>query len=150
MTLAFIWILPLFPAEPKLGPVYHKVTQFIPPPFPLLIVVPAFLLDLLREKMAGRDRWVQSAAAGLVFLGSFYAVEWPLATFLLSPAARNWFFGMIYQDYATRPNGPIAKFQFIDLDRGEFRTNLALAVFFAIVTSRLGIAWGESLRRVRR
>jgi hypothetical protein len=150
VTLAFIWILPLFPAEPKLGPVYHKVTQFIPPPFPLLIVVPAFLLDLLREKMAGRDRWVQSAAAGLVFLGSFYAVEWPLATFLLSPAARNWFFGMIYQDYATRPNGPIAKFQFIDLDRGEFRTNLALAVFFAIVTSRLGIAWGESLRRVRR
>ena len=150
VTLAFIWILPLFPAEPKLGPVYHKVTQFIPPPFPLLLIVPAFFLDLLREKMAGSGRWLQSAAAGLVFLGSLFAVEWPLATFLLSPAARNWFFGVIYQDYATRPNGPIANFQFIDLDRGEFWTNLALAVFCAIVTARLGMAWGESLRRVRR
>ena len=57
---------------------------------------------------------------------------------------------MMYQDYTTRPNGPIAKFQFIDLDRGDFWTNLTLAVFFAIVTSRLGMAWGESLRRVRR
>src|SRR5947209_35178 len=28
-TLLMSWILPLFPAEPKLGPVYHHVTQFI-------------------------------------------------------------------------------------------------------------------------
>ena len=34
------WILPLFPAEPKLGPVYQQVTQFIPPEFPLLLIVP--------------------------------------------------------------------------------------------------------------
>ncbi|MGH9659239.1 MAG: hypothetical protein ACRD96_11895, partial [Bryobacteraceae bacterium] len=42
---SLIWIFPLFPAEPKLGPVFQKVTHFIPPPFPLLILIPAVLVD---------------------------------------------------------------------------------------------------------
>ncbi|MGA2219078.1 MAG: hypothetical protein ABSG51_13370, partial [Terracidiphilus sp.] len=29
------WILPLFPAQPRLGPVYHNVTHLIPMDFPL-------------------------------------------------------------------------------------------------------------------
>src|SRR5580765_4666900 len=33
-NLAFLWILPLFAAEPKLGPVFHQVTHFIPWEFP--------------------------------------------------------------------------------------------------------------------
>ncbi len=148
--IATIWILPLFPAEPKLGPVYYKVTHLVPAPFPILLIVPAFLLDLLRDKLAARPRWLQAAAAGSVFLLSLLAIEWPFANFLLSPAARNWFFGSHYFDYATRPTSAIAKFIFFDLDRGEFWTNLALALFFAILTTRLGMAWGDSLRRVRR
>jgi hypothetical membrane protein len=148
--MAAIWILPLFPAEPKLGPVYHKVTHFIPAPFPILLIVPALFLDLLRKKMAGRDRWLQAGIAGSVFLLSLLACEWPFSSFLLSPAGRNRFFGSHYFDYSTRPGGPFASFRFFDLDRGEFWTNLALALFFAIVTTRLGMAWGESLRRVRR
>ena len=39
--IVFLWILPLFPAEPKLGPVYHPVTHFIPWEFPLLLIIPA-------------------------------------------------------------------------------------------------------------
>ena len=148
--MAAIWILPLFPAEPKLGPVYHKVTHFIPAPFPLLLIVPAFFLDLLREKLAGRDVWLQAAAAGSAFLASLLAVEWPFATFLLSPAARNWFFGSHYVDFMTRPTSPISTFRFIDMDKGDFWTNMALALFFAILMTRLGMAWGDSLRRVRR
>ena len=31
--LAFTWILPLFPAEPKLGPVYQKITHLDPAGF---------------------------------------------------------------------------------------------------------------------
>ncbi len=45
--IGLILVLPLFPAEPKLGPVYQHVTQFIPPEFPMLLIVPAFALDLL-------------------------------------------------------------------------------------------------------
>ena len=36
----FLWVLLLFPAQPKLGPVYDKVTHFVPPAFPLLLLVP--------------------------------------------------------------------------------------------------------------
>src|SRR5204863_3867949 len=111
---------------------------------------PGFFLDLFRKKMAARDRWLQSAAAGSVFLISFLAVQWPFSTFLLSPAARNWFFGSHYIDYMTRPTSPIARFQFLDMDRGDFWTNLALALFFAILMTRMGMAWGESMRRVQR
>jgi len=148
--MAAIWILPLFPAEPKLGPVYQKVTHLIPAPFPILLIVPAFFMDLLREKPAGRNSWLQAAIAGSVFLLSLLAVQWPFSSFLLSPPARNWFFGSHYFDYSTRPGGPLARFQFFDMDKGAFWTNLALALFFAILTTRLGMAWGESMRRVRR
>lgn len=145
-----IWILPLFHAEPKLGPVYNKVTHFIPAPFPILLIVPALFLDVLREKMAGHDLWLQAGAAGSAFMASLLIVQWPFSSFLLSPAARNWFFGAHYLDYATRPTSPIANFQYFDMDKGEFWTNLALGLFFAVLTTRLGMAWGESLRRVRR
>ena len=49
-ALAFLWILPLFPAEPKLGPVYHQVTHFIPWEFPLLLIVPALAIDLICQR----------------------------------------------------------------------------------------------------
>src|SRR5215470_3258576 len=48
--LLMSWILPLFPAEPKLGPVYFPVTHFVPPEFPLLVIVPAIALDLLWQR----------------------------------------------------------------------------------------------------
>src|SRR5262249_31794720 len=49
---ALVWVLPLFAAEPKLGPVLTPVTHFIPPEFPLLLVVPALPLDLARPRLA--------------------------------------------------------------------------------------------------
>jgi len=41
--LLMLWILPLFPAQPKLGPVYQKITHMVPLPFPILLVVAALL-----------------------------------------------------------------------------------------------------------
>ena len=49
--LGFEWILPLFPAEPKLGPVLNPVTYFVPPQFPLLFLIPAIALDLLFDQI---------------------------------------------------------------------------------------------------
>src|SRR6185436_2022228 len=40
-SLALLWLLPLCPAEPKLGPVFLRVTHLVPPDFPLLVIVPA-------------------------------------------------------------------------------------------------------------
>ena len=54
------WILPLFPAEPKLGPVYNNVTQFVPADFPMLIILPALALDIFWQ----RSRRIEQMAAG--------------------------------------------------------------------------------------
>ena len=77
----------------EVGPVYHPVTHFIPWEFPLL-----------RDGAGARDRPAPAAdrgmasararaRAGLAFLPSFVVVQWPFANFLMTPLARNRFFG---------------------------------------------------------
>ena len=149
--LGLLWILPLFPAEPRLGPVMHEVKQFIPAGFPLLLLVPAFVLDLLRPRLAGWSNWKQSVAGGTLFLASLLAVQWPFATFLMSPGSRNWFFGSMYYDYFQGPTGFQATHRFVPYENAaQFQTNMALALVFAMVSTWLGLAVGDWLKRVRR
>src|SRR5260370_13977413 len=63
--LLMLWILPLFPASPKLGPVYQNITHMVPLPFPPLLVIPAFILDLVWPMMKDKPRW-QQAIFGVV------------------------------------------------------------------------------------
>jgi hypothetical protein len=149
--LGMEWILPLFPAQPKLGPVFHPVTQFIPPEFPLLLIAPAVVLDWLWQKLQDQTRWVQSVIAGSAFLAVLLAVEWPFADFLMSPGARNWFFGSIYFDYFTGPDTDLFQNRFEPSIRGVgFWSQMAWAAVVSILMTRLGLAWGEWMRRVRR
>ncbi len=56
VLLAFEWILPLFPAEPKLGPVYQHITHLVPLHFPLLLIVPAIVMDFCgARRVSGED-----------------------------------------------------------------------------------------------
>jgi hypothetical protein len=145
------WILPLFPAEPKLGPVYYQVTHFVPPEFPMLLIVPAIVLDLFWNRTRDWNRWKQAVVSGILFLGVFLAVQWPFADFLQSPAARNWFFHTNMFDYAARPEWSYTRFLFFPPDPASvFLKEMALGAAFAIVTCRLGFAWGDWMRRVRR
>src|SRR5262249_46457959 len=100
-ALALLWLLPLFPAEPKLGPVYREVTHFIPWEFPLLFVVAAFAVDLVLQRTMSWRPLVRAPLAGLAFLTTFVAVQWPFASFLMTPLARNRFFGTEYMDFST-------------------------------------------------
>jgi hypothetical protein len=145
------WILPLFPAQAKLGPVYTNVTQFIPSEFPLLVMVPAFALDLFWQRTADWGTWKQALVSGLVFLAIFAAVQWPFADFLMSPAARNWVFGTKYFGYYTRPTSLYATYQFFPVEkRTELWTEIAIALATAVVGMRFGLAWGDWMRRIRR
>src|SRR5437773_9777625 len=45
LTLFMLVLLPVFAAQPLLGPIYVQVDRFMPPAFPLLLSVPAFALD---------------------------------------------------------------------------------------------------------
>jgi len=145
------WILPLFPAEPKLGPVYYQVTQFTPPEFPLLLIVPAFLLDLVWQRTGKWGAWKQSLVSSAVFVVTFTAAQWPFATFLMSPAARNWFFGTIYFGYYTNPNSYYAKYLFLPTEPSSvFWQQMALAFAIAAVSIRLGFAAGDRMQRIQR
>jgi hypothetical protein len=152
LNLMFLWFLPLFPAEPKLGPVYHHVTSFIPPPFPLLVIVPALAIDLLRQKAPNLGLWRRSAALGAVFLGSFVAVQWPFADFLQSPAARNWFFGTQYFPFFVPLTDNWVRYVFtpVESSASEFWWRMALALAVAMLSARAGLSLGGWMRRVRR
>ena len=149
--LGFVWILPLFPAEPKLGPVLNPVTFFVPPQFPLLLLVPAIALDMLWPGLRKRGKWTQAILAGIVFLAVFLAVQWPFSDFLMSEAARNRFFGAHYQDYATGPNSYITRGIFFhERTSRDFWTNMGLAVAASVLMCRLGIACADGMRKVQR
>lgn len=150
--MLMLWIFPLFPAAPKLGPVYHAVTHFVPLEFPLLIIVPAVLLDLLWPRIAAWHKWLQAAAGGALFLFAFLAAQWSFAQFLLSPASRNWFFGTNYFPYFDHPNSYSARHLFFPVERTrlEFWTGMVEALIVAILSTRLGLAWGDWMRKVRR
>jgi len=145
------WILPLFPAEPKLGPVYFPLTRFTPPEFPLLLIVPALALDLLWRRTPAWGEWRQAAVSGAVFLGVFAAVQWPFANFLMLPAARNWFFGTHYMGYYTSPASRYARYLFYPAEPGAlFWREAALGLVVAIVTVRVGLIIGNWMRLIRR
>jgi hypothetical protein len=144
-------ILPLFPAEPKLGPVYQHVTQFVPPEFPILLIAPAFVLDILWQRTPHWPVWRQSVVSGLVFLGVLAAVQWPFAYFLLSPAARNWWWGAKYFAYFQPTQSIYARYIFFPLERGAaFWQEVALAIAIAGFTTWIGLTSGNWLRRIRR
>ncbi len=146
---ALIWILPLFPAEPKLGPVFYPVTQFIPPTFPVLLIAPAFVFDLIHPRLEKRNIWLQALVCGSIFFGVFFAVEWKFADFLMTPAAANRFFGTIYRDYFSGANSLEARNLFLPAEP-NFATILWIGLGCAIVSSRIGLGAGRWMRMVKR
>jgi hypothetical protein len=150
-VIAEILILPLFPAEPKLGPVYHPVSQFIPAQFPVVLVAPALALDLLRQKTKGWSGWKVAILSGLIFTSVLLTAEWPLATFLQSPLARNAFFGTDYMGYFVQPQSFMAQHRFLTVDTGlQFWVNIGWAAVFAAISTGIGLAWGNWMKEVKR
>ncbi len=149
--LGLLWILPLFPAEPKLGPVYQRVTHFIPAAFPVLLIVPALVLDWLRLRLSSWSGWSRAVVYAAAFLGVLCAVQWPFADFLMSPASRNWIFGTHYLDYNASPNSYTVRNLFVPIQStAAFWKEMAVALTAAILTARLGLAWGQWMQRIRR
>src|SRR5690349_18140631 len=145
------WILPLFPAEPKLGPVYHQVTHFVPPEFPILLIVPAIAIDLIRRRSEGSNAWKLAAILGAAFVAALAIAQWPFADFLMSPLARNWFLGTRYFGYCKQHTTPYFRNLFHRTESGGVLwQGSALTLVTAIVTTRLGIAAGTWMRGIRR
>jgi hypothetical protein len=149
---AFLWILPLFPAEPKLGPVYQPVTHMIPWEFPLLIIVPALALDVILQRSRTWRPSLVALVTGLVFIVTFIAVQWPFANFLMTPEARNPFFGTTYMDFSTPPQSLYARFQFIPNESTpeQFWRGMLIAMLVSCLMTWLGAHAGRAMQRIRR
>jgi hypothetical protein len=152
LHLFFVWVLPLVPAEPKLGPVYQKVTHLVAPEFPLLLIVPAIVFDLVRRHIGMLSRWSQALVLGSACLVSFIAVQWPFADFLMSPASRNRFFATTEFPYFIPPTSFWVRSAYFPTEHtsGEFWMRMALALAVAVVTTHMGLSWGEWMKRLRR
>lgn len=149
--LGEIWILPLVPATPKLGPVFNPVTHLVPGKFPVLIIVPAILLDILWHRLKGWKMWQVALLSGVVFTLVIFAVEWPLAKFLMSKASENRFFGTIYFDYNSRPNGLDRMRIFVNPASGmRLLMGLVWASVFAAISTWIGLFFGQWMRGVKR
>ena len=149
--IGLILILPLFPAQPKLGPVFYPVTHFVPPKFPILLIAPALALDLFWQRVTNWKLWQIALVSGVIFVAAIFAVEWPFAKFLMSHASENRFFGTIYFDYDSRSRGYDRMRQFFHPDSGmTLWLGLLRASVYAAISTWLGLLFGRWMRGVQR
>lgn len=150
ITYVMLLVLPRFAAQPLLGPIYVPIDHFMPPDFPLLLVVPAVAIDLVvRRSTPGRWRdWGTAALVAALFLVVFLAVQWPFADFLMSEWARNDLFGSHRMDYGVPPEAQARWYRIRppdDLVRG-----LPIALLLGTLSARTALWWGTWMTRVQR
>jgi hypothetical protein len=150
--VALVWVMPLFPAEPRLGPVRQPVTHMVPLQFPLLLVVPALAIDWILRRWKGGQGWTLALALGAAFLGALLAAQWPFGSFLLTPYSRNWVFATHEFPYFISSTSAAVRNEFFpwDASRAALLRGLLLALPLATLSARLGLAWGGWMRRVQR
>lgn len=145
------WILPLFPATPLLGPVLNPVTNFQPFDFPLLLIVPAFLIDILVQRMRSKNAWLLALALAPVFVLSFILVQWPFANVLMASKG-HWLLGTSKWYFGSDPTwefryafGPWMETSGMGLVIG-----ILTAVAFAFFSLRVGLSLGRWMQQVIR
>ncbi len=149
--IAQILILPLFPAQPKLGPVFFPVTHFVPAKFPVLLFVPALALDLLWQRVRSWKPWQIAIVSGILFIAILVAVEWPFANFLLSKASQNRLFGTMYFDYGTPANDFDRLRRYFLPEHGlVLAKGLGIATLCAVASTWVGLRFGHWMRGVQR
>jgi hypothetical protein len=153
IVMLMIWILPLFAGEPRLAPIYNPVDHFVPPAFPLLLIVPAVAIDLVTQRFGRKPGWFRNTlvaiALGVLFVSLFLPTQWFFSKFLISPSADNWFFAgghfFPYTSSGTWKN----HFWQLNEDPLTLRRILIVTVW-AVVMSRLALGFGSWMAKVRR
>ena len=150
--LAMGWLLEPWPATPKLGPIRQDITHMQSLGFPLLLAAPAFAVDLLARATSRRRAAVQALALGLGFLAVLVAVQWYFSAFLLSPAARNPVFLGGHFPYSLPRTSDWYQGRFWSTGGAgaAFWRGMGWAALAAVLSARVGLAWGGWMREVRR
>jgi hypothetical protein len=152
LWLLALWLVPFVPAQAKLGPVYTPISHLVPLEFPVFLFAGAAALDFLLNRLTGRSKWLQAVVGGIGFVVVMMAVQWPVGSFLVSSLAENRVFGTDYYPYMQRPSDYHFSHEMFAYEktRVDFWIGMALAFAGAILTTRVGLAWGDWMRRVRR
>jgi len=146
------WILPLFPAEPRLGPVFNHITHYQAFQFPLLLVFPALAIDLLNYRMQNSPAFLKALAMGAAFMLILIAVQWPFGNFLTTEAARSWVFGTTSWYFGSDPTY-IYRYSFAPFNVEHGATivkGTGIAFLLASLSSLLGLSWGRWMKSVKR
>ena len=150
-----VWALPLFSAHPLAAPIHNPMDHLMPPSFPLLLIVPARVVEWLRAQFADEAGWraelVQAGVLGQGFVATFIPVQWFFASFLLSPAADGWFFagGGRHWPYFLKIDEARVMFWGVKQDPVT-RQVVLLATALAIVSSGIGSRAGKWFRNLCR
>ncbi|MBX2841240.1 MAG: hypothetical protein KTR26_05685 [Flammeovirgaceae bacterium] len=154
INMFMLWVLPLFPAEPKLGPIINQITHYVPYKFPLLLIVPCFFTDLAFQKIKDKtlNDWWTSLIVGLVFFFSFLITEWFFAEFMFSSYAANWFFAADALGYNWNPDWEHRNsfYPWLEDSTTTLLTGLGIAAIFSVTFSRIGYWWGNWMKKVQR
>jgi hypothetical protein len=152
LWLAGNWIFPLFPAQARLGPVFTPIMHMVPLGFPVLLLPGAIALDFVFNRYARRrDLW-KALFGGAAFLLASVAVTRPFAYFMISPYARNRIFGMNEFSYDTPPSQYHLGWTLraYEQSRTEFWIGMLIALVATILSARVGMLWGDWMRRIHR
>jgi hypothetical protein len=142
----------------------------MPPAFPLLLVVPAVVMDLLRRRFCPqrdvgdgrqakaarlrgiqrRDLWL-AIAAGLGFVATFVPIQWFFSEFLLSSSSDNRFFAGGGRHWPFFLKIDQARVMFWDVKRDPLTWQATLlAMVFAVISAWIGLRVGAWLARLHR
>jgi hypothetical protein len=179
VTMAMILILPLFKAQPLLGPIFVQVDRFVPPDFPVLIIVPALCIDLLMQRSRNKKGTLssQSSQANGFSAGSAgsassafqdpLANDWVLAAaiavvFLVSFAAVQWPFADFLMTPWARNRVFVSNVMQYSIDPemqarwyvlktpDNLVRGFSMSLALAFVSARCGLWWGSWMSRVQR
>jgi len=146
-----ILLLPLFPAQPRLGPAFFPVTHMVPAKFPILLLAPAFTLDLLWQRTRAWRSWQIALVSGVLFIAVLVVVEWPFANFLMSPASQNRLFGTMYYGFIARADGFERMHLLFFPQHGlPLLRGLSRATAVACISTWFGLEFGKWMRGVQR
>jgi hypothetical protein len=151
IMLGLMWLIQLFPATPKLGPIYQPITHMVAMSFPVLVIVPAIGVDLVMQRVRARPA-VLAVILSIVFLALFMAAQWPFASFLMTPAARNAVFNADNFVYWTSPSGVAWNRAWAPRDPSSapFAAQLGFALVLGAISSYVGLWFGTWMTKVRR
>lgn len=145
------WILPLFPATPRLGPVLNPITHFQPFEFPLLLIIPAMAVDVLTLRSKTKNDWILALRYGVAFVFLFLIFQWPFGSLLMASEG-HYFFGTSKWYFGSDPDWQYryAYAPWMNSSATEWLIGLPIAIVLAVLSARVGIMWGKWMKKIIR